>query len=67
VDKLNDEGRLELLSEDQMCSVLGLKEEDETLEQEREGICGVISSTAREGCEDDLATIPIFQHLPRRG
>jgi hypothetical protein len=50
-----------------MCSILGLKEEDETLEQEREGICGVISSTAREGCEDDLAVIPIFQHLPGRG
>jgi hypothetical protein len=67
VDKLNDEGRLELLSEDQMCSVLGLKEEDKTEEQETEGRCGAVSSSAREGCEDDLAVISIFQHLLRRG
>jgi hypothetical protein len=50
VDKLDDEGMLELPSEEQMYSVLGLKNEDKTEEQEREGRrCGVSSSTARKG------------------
>jgi hypothetical protein len=47
VDKLDDEGRLELPNEERMYSVLGLKKEDETKEQEREGRkCGVGSSSA---------------------
>jgi hypothetical protein len=59
VDKLDDEGRIELPSEEQMYSILGLKNEDETEEQEREGRrCGVDSSTAH--CEDDSTVIPIF-------
>jgi hypothetical protein len=64
VDKLDDEGRLELPSEDQMYSVLGLKKGDETEEQEREGRCGVGSLSARKGCEDGPPAISIFQHLP---
>jgi hypothetical protein len=32
VDNLDDEGRLELPSEEQMCLVLGLKTKDETEE-----------------------------------
>jgi hypothetical protein len=39
VDILDDEGRLEFPCEDQMYSVLGLKKEDETEEQERERRC----------------------------
>jgi hypothetical protein len=61
VDKLDDEGMLELPSEEQMYSVLGLKNEDKTKEQEREGRrCGVSSSTARKGvwgwfnCHSDI-------------
>jgi hypothetical protein len=50
---------------ERMYSVLGLKKEDENKEQEREGRrCGVGSSSARKGCEDGSAAIPIFQHLP---
>jgi hypothetical protein len=53
VDKLDDEGRLELPSEEQMYLVLGLKKEDEIEEQEREGRrCGVDSLSARKGCEE---------------
>jgi hypothetical protein len=60
---LDDEGMLELPSEEQMYLILGLKNEDEAEEQEREGRrCGVGSSTAH--CDDGLAAIPIFQHLP---
>jgi hypothetical protein len=55
VDKLDDEGRLEFPSEDQIYSVLGLKKEDETEEQERERRC--------DGCEDGSGAILIFQHL----
>jgi hypothetical protein len=51
VDKLDDEGRLEFPSEDQIYSVLGLKKEDETEEQERE------RRLEKEGA------ILIFQHL----
>jgi hypothetical protein len=64
-EKLDDKGRLELLSEEQMYSILGMKKENEKEEQEREGRrCGVGSSSARKGCEDGSATIPIFQNLP---
>jgi hypothetical protein len=60
---LDDEGMLELPSEEQMYLILGLKNEDETEEQDREGRrCGVGSSTAH--CDDGLAAISIFQHLP---
>jgi hypothetical protein len=52
---LDDEGRLEFPSEDQIYSVLGLKKEDETDEQERERRC--------DGCEDGSGAILIFQHL----
>jgi hypothetical protein len=45
VDKLDDEERLELPSEEQLCLVLGLKTEDQTREQERNSRCGVGSST----------------------
>jgi hypothetical protein len=64
VDKLDDEGRLELPSEDQMYSVLGLKKEDESEEQERLGRCGVSFLSAQKGCDDGSTTIPTFQHLP---
>jgi hypothetical protein len=48
-----------------MYSVLRLKKEDETEEQEREGRrCGVGSSSARKGCEDGEVVIPVFQNLP---
>jgi hypothetical protein len=65
MDKLDDEGMLELPSEEQMCLILGLKTEDQTEEEEeRNTRCGVGSYTARNGCEDDSGVIPIFQHLP---
>jgi hypothetical protein len=58
VDKLDDEGMLELPSEEQMYSVLGLKNEDKTEEQEREGRrCGVLLV---RGCEDGSIAILIF-------
>jgi hypothetical protein len=63
VDKLNDEGRIELPSEEQMCLILGLKVKDEIEEQERKIRCGVGASSARNGCEYGSCAIPIFQHL----
>jgi hypothetical protein len=42
VDKLNDEGRIELPSEEQMCLILGLKVKDKIEEQERKTRCGVV-------------------------
>jgi hypothetical protein len=55
----------ELPSEERMYSVLGLKKEDDSEEQERETTRAGSSSGWKEG-DDGSATIPIFQHLPRK-
>jgi hypothetical protein len=58
---LNDEGIFELPSEEQLYSMLGLKTEDDSEEQERERTRADSSSGWKEG--DDGPAIPIFQHL----
>jgi hypothetical protein len=54
----------ELPSEERMYSVLGLKKEDDSEEQEKE-TTRAGSSSWKEG-DDGFAAIPIFQHLPRK-
>jgi hypothetical protein len=64
VERLDDEGRLELPSEEQIYSVLGLKKEDDSEEeQERKRTRAGSSSGWKEG-DDGSVAIPIFQHLP---
>jgi hypothetical protein len=64
-DKLDDEGRLEFGSEEQVYAVLGLKGEDDREKQERERrTCGVGPSNGSKCCDDSSAVILIFQHLP---
>jgi hypothetical protein len=65
-DKLDDEGRLEFASEEQLYAVLGLKGEDDHEKQEREKrTCGAGPSNGATGCDDSSAAILIFQHLSR--
>jgi hypothetical protein len=62
-DKIDDEGRLEVASEEQVYAILGLQKEDNNEKKEREG--GANSSRDWNDCDDNSATIPIFQQLPR--
>jgi hypothetical protein len=61
VDILDDEGRLEVPSEEQVYAVLGLEREDESKKKEMEGR-GTGCSARNEG-DDNIAAIPIFQQL----
>jgi hypothetical protein len=58
--KLDDEGRFEIASEEQIYAVLGLLKEDISEKQERGG--GV---SGRKDRDENYAGIPIFQQLPR--
>jgi hypothetical protein len=61
VDVLNDEGRVELPSEEQVYAFLGLQKEVDSEKKNMEGHetgCGL-----RNDCDDHLSTIPIFQDL----
>jgi hypothetical protein len=62
-DKLDDEEKLEFVSDEQLYLFLGLKGEDDQEKQDKERrTCGV--GTCNGDVRDDsLATIPIFQHL----
>jgi hypothetical protein len=67
-DKLDDEGKLEFTSEEQLYVVLGLKEEDNRENQEKERrTYDVGPSNSANICDDSSAVIPIFQHLPGGG
>jgi hypothetical protein len=67
-DKLDDEGKLEFTCEEQLYVVLGLKEEDNRENQEKERRTYVIGpSNGANICDDSSAVIPIFQHLPGEG
>jgi hypothetical protein len=67
-DKLDDEGKLEFTSEEQLYVVLGLKEEDNRENQEKERrTYDVGPSNSENICDDSSAVIPIFQHLPGGG
>jgi hypothetical protein len=60
-DKLDDKGKLEFASEEQLYLVLGLKGEDDHEKQEKERrTCGVDTSNGANVCDDSSATIPIF-------
>jgi hypothetical protein len=61
-DKIDDEGRLEVASEEQVYAILGLQKEDDSEKKEREG--GASSSRVWNDCHDNSATISIFQQLP---
>jgi hypothetical protein len=64
-EKLDDEGKFEFVSEEQLYLVLGLKGEDDREKQEKERrTCGVSPSNSRNICDNNSAAIPIFQHLP---
>jgi hypothetical protein len=65
VERLDNEGRLELSSEEQVYSVLRLKKEYE--KEHEKGITrgNGGSSSANDG-NDEIAAILIFQHLPGR-
>jgi hypothetical protein len=64
-DKLDDEGKLEFASEEHLYQVFGLKGEDKCEKQEKERTtCGVVPSSGAIVCDDSLAAILIFQHLP---
>jgi hypothetical protein len=63
-DKLDDEGKLEFASEEQLYLVLGLKGEDGHEKQEERRTCFVGPSNGANVCDDSSARIPIFQHLP---
>jgi hypothetical protein len=63
-DKLDDEGKLEFPSEEQLYLVLGLKGEDDHEKQEKERrTCGDGPSNGGNIYDDSLAAISIFQHL----
>jgi hypothetical protein len=62
-DKLDDEGKLEFASEEQLYQILGLKGEDECEKQEERTICGVGPSNGGNVCDDSSAAILISQHL----
>jgi hypothetical protein len=60
--KLDDEGRLEFVSEEQVYAVLGLKGEDDHEKQERERRTGGDGpSNAKRGCDESSGAIPILQ------
>jgi hypothetical protein len=61
-DKVDDEGRFEVLSEEQVYSVLGLQKEDDSEQHEREG--GGSPYRVWNNCDDKSATILILQQLP---
>jgi hypothetical protein len=64
--KLDDEGKLEFTSEEQLYVVLGLKGEDDCENHEKERrTCGPGPSNGANVCDDSSAAILIFQHLPR--
>jgi hypothetical protein len=63
-DKLDDEGKLEFASEEQLYQVLGWKGEDECEKQEEGTTSGVGPCNGGNVCDDSSAAIPIFQHLP---
>jgi hypothetical protein len=63
-DKLDDEGKLEFPSEEQLYLVLELKEEDDREKQEKERkTCGDSHYNGGNVCDDSSAAISIFQHL----
>jgi hypothetical protein len=65
-DKLDDEGKLEFPSEEQLYLVLGLKEEDDREKQEKKRrTCGDSHCNGGNVCDDSSAAILIFQHLPK--
>jgi hypothetical protein len=64
-DKLDDEGKLEFASEEQIYQVLGWKGEDECEKQEKEETTsGAGPCNGENICDDISAAILIFQHLP---
>jgi hypothetical protein len=62
-DKLDDEGKLEFASEEQLYHVLGLKGEDYCEKHEERATCGGGPSNSANIWDDSSAAIPIFQHL----
>jgi hypothetical protein len=63
-DKLDDEGKLEFASEEQLYLVLGLKGEEGREKQKERRTCCIDPSNGANVCDDSSAGIPIFQHLP---
>jgi hypothetical protein len=61
VDVLDDEGRLEVASEEQIYAILGLQKEDESEKKEMEG--GGAGCSVQNECDDSAPAIPIFQQL----
>jgi hypothetical protein len=59
VDALDDEGRVELPSEEQVYAVLGLQKEDDSEKKDMEGY------GFQNECDDQPGAIPVFQNLPR--
>jgi hypothetical protein len=62
VDVLDDEGKVELPSEEQVYTVLGMQKEDDSEKKDMEGRgtnCGL-----RNECDDQPVAIPVFQNLP---
>jgi hypothetical protein len=62
-DKLDDEGKLEFASEEQLYLVLGLKGEVECEKQQKEKRTSGVGPNGSNVCDDSSAAIPIFQHL----
>jgi hypothetical protein len=63
VDVLDDEGRVEVASEEQVYAVFGLQKEDDNEKNDMEGR-GEGCSLWNE-CDDNHAAILVFQQLPR--
>jgi hypothetical protein len=61
VDIVDDEGRLEVPSKEQVYAFLGLQKEDDSEKKEMDGPGAGCS--ARNECDDNVAAIPIFQQL----
>jgi hypothetical protein len=62
VDVLDDEGRLDVVSEEQIYVVLGLQKDNEIEKKEME-FGGTCCSVQNE-CDDNATASPIFQQLP---
>jgi hypothetical protein len=61
INVLDNEGRVEVASEEQLYAILGLQKEDGNEKKDMEGRGE--DYTVQNECHDNLAAIPIFQRL----